>query len=108
MDYIQIYKDFNNLLNQHSDRIVIQKMLVKDEYYIWEQSTSILLLRFVRHHSEYDILAKIIKMSVVETLVFCKLNEYREQANRERFLLPEGNKLDLFIDTIKECIKFVK
>ena len=60
MDYIQIYKDFNNLLNQHSDRIVIQKMLVKDEYYIWEQSTSIILLRFVRHHSEYDILAKII------------------------------------------------
>ena len=48
------------------------------------------------------------KMSVVETLVFCKLNEYREQANRERFLLPEGEKLDLFIDTIKECIKFVK
>ena len=48
------------------------------------------------------------KMSVVETLVFCKLNEYREQANRERFLLPEGDKLDLFIDTIKECIKFVK
>ena len=48
------------------------------------------------------------KMSVVEALVFCKLNEYREQANRERFLLPEGEKLDLFIDTIKECIKFVK
>ena len=48
------------------------------------------------------------KMSVVETLVFCKLNEYREQANRERFLLPEGEKLDLFIDTIKECIKFLK
>jgi hypothetical protein len=39
------------------------------------------------------------KMSVVETLVFCKLNEYREQANRERFLLP---------DTIKHCIAFVK
>ena len=48
------------------------------------------------------------KMGVVETLVFCKLNDYREQANRERFFLPEGEKLDLFIDTIKECIKFVK
>ena len=57
---MQIYKDFNNLLNQHSDRIVIQKMLVKDEYYIWEQSTYVILLRFVKHHSEYDILAKII------------------------------------------------
>jgi hypothetical protein len=60
MDYMQIYKDFNNLLNQHSDRNVIQKMLVKDEYYIWEQGTSIILLRFVKHHSEYDIVAKII------------------------------------------------
>ena len=60
MNYMQIYKDFNNLLNQHSDRIVRQKFLVKDEYYIFEQSTSIILLRFVRHHSEYDIVAKII------------------------------------------------
>jgi hypothetical protein len=47
-------------------------------------------------------------MSVVETLVFCKLNEYREQANRERFLLPEANSIDLFSDTIKNCIAFVK
>ena len=48
------------------------------------------------------------RMSVVETLVFCKLNEYREQANRERFLLPEENSIDLFSDTIKHCIAFVK
>jgi len=60
MDYMQIYKDFNNLLNQHSDRIVMQKMLVKDEYYIWEISDYLILLRFVKHHSEYDIVAKII------------------------------------------------
>jgi len=60
MDYMQIYKDFNNLLNQNSDRAVIQKMLVKDECYIWNQGTSLILLRFVRHHSEYDIVAKII------------------------------------------------
>ena len=47
-------------------------------------------------------------MSIVESLVFCKLKEYREQANRERFLLPEIEKVDLFINTIKECIKFAK
>ena len=57
---MQIYKDFKNLFKDHSDRIVIQKMLVKDEYYIWEQGISIILLRFVKHHSEYDIVAKII------------------------------------------------
>ena len=48
------------------------------------------------------------RMSIVECLVFCKLNEYREQANRERFLLPEGTSIDLFSDTIKHCIEFVK
>ena len=44
----------------------------------------------------------------VETLVFCKLNDYREQVNRERFLLPERGKIDLFIDKNKDCINFVK
>jgi hypothetical protein len=48
------------------------------------------------------------RMSIVESLVFCKLKEYREQANRERFLLPEIGKVDFFINTIKECIKFLK
>jgi hypothetical protein len=48
------------------------------------------------------------RMSVVETLVFCKLNQYREQANRERFLLPEGTSINLFSDTIRDCIEFIK
>jgi hypothetical protein len=42
------------------DKIVRQEMLVKDEYYIWHYCTTIILLRFVTHHSEYDIRAKII------------------------------------------------
>ena len=48
------------------------------------------------------------KMGLVESFVFYKLNEYREQANRERFLLPEGTNIDLFSDTIRECINFIK
>ena len=47
-------------------------------------------------------------MSIVESLVFCKLKEYREQANRERFLLPEGTSIDFFSDTIRHCIEFIK
>ena len=31
-------------------------------------------------------------MSLVETVVFQKLEEYREQANRERFILPDDKK----------------
>jgi hypothetical protein len=48
------------------------------------------------------------KMGLVESFVFCKLNEYREQANRERFLLPEGTSIDFFSNTIRECIAFIK
>jgi hypothetical protein len=47
------------------------------------------------------------KMSIVETLVFSKLNEHREKANRERFVLPEDKDIKYFIDMIKECVKFV-
>ena len=48
------------------------------------------------------------KMNIVESLVFCKLNQYREQANRERFLLPEDASVNLFSDMIKHCIEFAK
>jgi hypothetical protein len=46
-------------------------------------------------------------MSMVESLVFQKLKSYREQANRERFVLPEDKEISLFVDTIKECVSFV-
>ena len=46
-------------------------------------------------------------MNTLEPLVFKKLGEYREQANRERFILPDNTNIELFIDTIKECISFV-
>ena len=36
-----------------------------------------------------------------------KLKEYREQANRERFILPEDKDVDLFIDEIKKSIEFI-
>jgi len=46
-------------------------------------------------------------MKTVENLVFQKLKEYREQANRERFILPEDKDVDLFIDEIKKSIEFI-
>jgi hypothetical protein len=49
-----------------------------------------------------------VTLNLVEPLVFSKLKDYREQANRERFILPEGCAIDFFIDVIKECITFVK
>ena len=43
-------------------------------------------------------------MTIIEQLVFQRLKEYREQANRERFILSEGKTIDLFIDVIKKTI----
>ena len=58
---MQLYKNFNHFsLTPSSNNIVLQEMLIKDEYYIWVYCTSVILLRFVSHHSIYDIQAKII------------------------------------------------
>lgn len=58
---MQLYKDFNHFsLTPSSNNIVLQEMLIKDEYYIWVYCTSVILLRFVSHHSIYDIQAQII------------------------------------------------
>ena len=46
-------------------------------------------------------------MRIVENLVFKKLQDYREQANRERFVLPEDKEIELFIDVVKKSIKFI-
>ena len=46
-------------------------------------------------------------MKTVENLVFQKLKEYREQVNRERFVLPEDKEVELFIDVVKKCIEFI-
>ena len=47
-------------------------------------------------------------MSMVENMVFHQLREYREQANRERFILPEKEEISLFSYTIKKSIEFFK
>jgi hypothetical protein len=45
-------------------------------------------------------------MGVVEHMVFNKLQEYREHANRERFILPKNMSESYFIDKLKECVNF--
>ena len=47
-------------------------------------------------------------MALVETTVFHQLKEYREQANRERFILPETEEIEFFTNTIKKSIEFFK
>ena len=47
-------------------------------------------------------------MSCVETMVFKHLKEYREQANRERFILPEKKEIQFFSDVINKSVEFFK
>jgi hypothetical protein len=46
-------------------------------------------------------------MSSVEGVIFQKLDQYRQQANRERFILPEGKDISLFTSVIEKCINFL-
>ena len=46
-------------------------------------------------------------MNIIETMIFNKLKEYREQANRERFVISNDKDITFFIDAIKECILFI-
>jgi hypothetical protein len=47
-------------------------------------------------------------MSVVENVVFHHLHKYREQANRERFILPEKEEITLFSNIIKKSIEYCR
>ena len=47
-------------------------------------------------------------MGMVENMVFHQLEEYREQANRERFNLPKTEEIEFFTNTIKKSIEFFK
>jgi len=46
-------------------------------------------------------------MGIAEQLVFQRLKEYREQANREIFILPKDEDIELFIKVLNEVVTFV-
>ena len=47
-------------------------------------------------------------MTMVESSVFHQLKEYREQANRERFILPKTEEIKFFSEKINKSINFFK
>ena len=46
-------------------------------------------------------------MDIAEIMVLSKLRDYKEQANRDRFILPEDKEIS-FIEMIEDCIHFLK
>jgi hypothetical protein len=47
-------------------------------------------------------------MDAAETMVLTKLRSHREQANRDRFILPEDKDESFFTQTIDECVRFLE
>jgi len=46
-------------------------------------------------------------MNLAESIVLNKLNKYREKANRDRFILPSGEDVNLFCNVVDEVVKFI-
>jgi len=46
-------------------------------------------------------------MNMIELMVINKLQDYKEKANRDRFILPIEVDITLFTNTIDECVKFI-
>ena len=46
-------------------------------------------------------------MKIAEQMIFYNLEQYREQANREQFVLPKSCDINLFIDEIKNTIRIL-
>ena len=45
-------------------------------------------------------------MEIAENIVLTKLDCFREQANRDRFILPIGEDITFFTNEIDKCIEF--
>lgn len=46
-------------------------------------------------------------MDYSENLIYKKLKKYRQQANRDRFILPTDKEINYFTNTVKNCIEFL-
>jgi hypothetical protein len=46
-------------------------------------------------------------MDVIELMILNKLYNYKEQVNRDRFILPDYKDISFFINVVDECINFI-
>jgi hypothetical protein len=125
--YKKIQKENKTLKNKYVKRhrrteykekyviyILTTKLMQKDRRYIMGKATNLTSRlstynksdehRVVYHQGCGDEET----MSLVENMVFHHLHKYREQANRERFILPENEEIILFSNWIKKSIEYCK
>ena len=94
--------------------ILTTKLMKKERRYILGKSVDLTSrLSIYNKSDEHEVIffascKDLETMNIVENMVFACLNDYREQANRERFILPENEKVELFSNAIKKSIEFFK
>jgi len=94
--------------------ILTTKLMKKDRRYILGKATNLTnRLSTYNKSDEHEVVyyascGDETTMSLVEGMVFQYLEEYREQANRERFILPEKEEIELFSNVINKSVEFFK
>ena len=103
---------------QYEERYIVYilttKLMKKDRRYILGKATNLTnRLSTYNKSDEHEVVYYVSygdeeTMSMVEGMTFQYLKEYREQTNRERFILPEKEEIKLFSDTINKSVEFFK
>jgi len=103
---------------QYKEKYVIYvlttALMKKERRYVLGKASNLTSRLFVYNKSDehevvyYQSCGDEKTMGMVENTVFHQLEEYREQANRERFILPKTEEIDFFTNTIKKSIEFFK
>ena len=94
--------------------LFVSERLKKDRVYILGKATNLTnRLSTYNKSDEHEVIyyqscGDEETMDLVENMVFRQLEEYREQANRERFILPENEKINFFSEKINNSINFFK
>jgi hypothetical protein len=94
--------------------ILTTKLMKKDRRYIMGKATNLTnRLSTYNKGDEHQVVyyascGNAEKMALVEKMTFQHLKEYREQANRERFILPEDEGIEFFSDIINNAVEYFK
>jgi len=95
--------------------ILTTEIMKKDRVYILGKANNLTnRLSTYNKSDEHEVgfTTKVVMMKkqwgCVENMIFQYLKEYREQANRERFILPKTEEIKLFSDTINKSIDFLE
>ena len=94
--------------------IITNKYLIQDRTYIVGKAIS-LTERLSQYNkmAEHDVVHYVecnnaSQMSLIEKSVLYKLNNYRERADRDRFILPENKDISFFTNILNEACEWFK